>query len=128
MHADPGFVAWHDASTLNRFLFRLARIVLILPIAGISYEVLKAAAKRDNLVCRIARAPGLALQHLTTKEPTEDMLEVAIASFELALHPPKGDLEFDEKTSAQKKDDAAEADASAAPKTSEPDAEKDANA
>ena len=80
--------------------------MLILPIAGISYEVLKAAAKRDNLVCRIARAPGLALQHLTTKEPTEDMLEVAIASFELALHPPKGDLEFDENTSPQNADSA----------------------
>lgn len=97
----PGFTAWHDASGVNRFLFRIARIVLILPIAGVSYEVLKAAAKRDNLVCRIARAPGLALQHLTTKEPTEDMLEVAIASFELALHPPKGDLEFDEKATAE---------------------------
>ena len=93
----PGFTAWHDASGLHSFLFRIARIVLILPIAGISYEVLKAAAKRDNLVCRVARAPGLALQHLTTKEPTKDMLEVAIASFELALHPPKGDLEFNEK-------------------------------
>ena len=98
----PGFTAWHDASGLNSFLFRIARIVLILPIAGISYEVLKAAAKRDNLICRVARAPGLALQHLTTKEPTADMLEVAIASFEIALHPPKGDLEFDEKTAAQK--------------------------
>ncbi len=100
----PGFTAWHDASGLNSFLFRIARIVLILPIAGISYEVLKAAAKRDNLVCRIARAPGLALQHLTTKEPTEDMLEVAIASFELALHPPKGDLEFDTKANAPEPD------------------------
>ncbi|MBQ5992320.1 MAG: DUF1385 domain-containing protein [Clostridia bacterium] len=100
----PGFTAWHDASGLNSFLFRLARIVLILPIAGISYEVLKAAAKHDNLVCRIARAPGLALQHLTTKEPTGDMLEVAIASFELALHPPKGDLEFDTKANAPELD------------------------
>ena len=98
----PGFTVWHDASKLNSFLFRLARIVLILPIAGISYEVLKAAAKHENLFCRIVRAPGLALQHLTTKEPTEDMLEVAIASFELALHPPKGDLEFDEKTTQPK--------------------------
>lgn len=91
----PGFTEWHDASGLNSFLFRLARIVLIPLIAGVSYEVLKAAAKRDNLVCRVARAPGLALQHLTTQEPTMDMLEVAIASFELALHPPKGDIEFD---------------------------------
>ena len=105
----PGFTAWHDASGVNRFLFRIARIVLILPIAGVSYEVLKAAAKRDNLVCRDARAPGLALQRLTTKEPTADMLEVAIASFELALHPPKGDLEFDEKATAAKTAEASEA-------------------
>ncbi|MBQ1632861.1 MAG: DUF1385 domain-containing protein [Clostridia bacterium] len=106
----PGFTAWHDASGLNRFLFRIARIVLILPIAGISYEVLKAAAKRENLVSRIARAPGLALQHLTTKEPTADMLEVAIASFELALHPPKGDLEFDGKAASKSPEKAPEPD------------------
>ncbi len=113
----PGFTAWHDASGLHKLIFRLARIVLILPIAGISYEVLKAAAKRDNLVCRIARAPGLALQHLTTKEPTEDMLEVAIASFELALHPPKGDLEFD--TNAEQPEPA-EPEEPSEPKTEEP--------
>jgi uncharacterized protein YqhQ len=93
----PGFEAWEKTGA-NRFLFRLARIVLIPIIAGVSYEVLKGAAKHENLFCRIVRAPGLALQHLTTQEPTEDMLEVAIASFELALHPPKGDLEFDPKT------------------------------
>ena len=113
----PGFTAWHDASGVNRFLFRIARIVLILPIAGVSYEVLKAAAKRDNLVCRIARAPGLALQHLTTKEPTEDILEVAIASFELALHPPKGDLEFDEKAVAEPQEKAEEPETKEEPET-----------
>ncbi len=113
----PGFTAWHDASGVNRFLFRIARIVLILPIAGVSYEVLKAAAKRDNLVCRIARAPGLALQHLTTQEPTEDMLEVAIASFELALHPPKGDLEFDEKAAAELQEKAEEPETKEEPET-----------
>ena len=124
----PGFSAWHDASRLNSFLFRLARIVLILPIAGISYEVLKAAAKRDNLVCRVARAPGLALQHLTTKEPTEDMLEVAIASFELALHPPKGDLEFDEKACAQKKNEAPKAEEPSAPEQSVQNTKEETNA
>ncbi|MBR3130580.1 MAG: DUF1385 domain-containing protein [Clostridia bacterium] len=93
----PGFADW-DKSGANRFLFRLLRIVLIPLIAGVSYEVLKTAAKHENLLCRIVRAPGLALQHLTTQEPTEDMLEVAIASFELALHPPKGDLSFDPGT------------------------------
>ena len=98
----PGFAEWQTIG-VNRFLFRLLRILLIPLIAGISYEVLKAAAKRDNLICRIVRAPGLSLQHLTTKEPTLDMLEVAIASFELALHPPKGDLEFETKKAEEPK-------------------------
>ena len=100
----PGFTEWQSVGA-NRFLFRLLRIFLIPLIAGISYEVLKAAAKRENLICRIVRAPGLSLQHLTTKEPTLDMLEVAIASFELALHPPKGDIEFDpQKTGEEKRE------------------------
>ena len=112
----PGFAEWEKTGA-NRFLFRLARIVLIPLIAGVSYEVLKAAAKRDNLVCRVVRAPGLALQHLTTQEPTLDMLEVAIASFELALHPPKGDLTYDPSTPLQKAEQPTEPEAS---KTEEP--------
>jgi len=55
-------------------------------IAGISYEVLKLLAKSENPIVRALRAPGLALQRLTTKEPTEDMLEVAIASFQEVLY------------------------------------------
>ncbi|MBR0026374.1 MAG: DUF1385 domain-containing protein, partial [Clostridia bacterium] len=54
-------------------------------VAGLSYEVLKLAAKSDNIIARIVRAPGLALQRITTKEPTEDMIEVAIAAFNLAM-------------------------------------------
>ncbi|MBQ5986032.1 MAG: DUF1385 domain-containing protein, partial [Clostridia bacterium] len=87
----PGFTEWQSIG-INRFLFRLARILLIPLIAGVSYEVLKAAAKSDGIVARIVRAPGLALQRLTTKEPTLDMLEVAIASFNLVLNPPPHNL------------------------------------
>ena len=89
----------------SRFLIRfLTRLIFLPVVAGISYEVLRAAASSDGWLARAVRAPGLALQHLTTKEPTEDMLEVAIASFELALHPPKGDLEFDTKANAPEPD------------------------
>ena len=71
------------------FLFRFGVRLLCLPlIAGISYEVLRGAAKKDNWFTRIVRAPGMALQYITTKEPTEDMLEVAIASFYLAMGEP----------------------------------------
>jgi len=71
------------------FWIRLGTRLLFLPVvAGLSYEVLRFGAKSDNLISRIVRAPGVALQHLTTKEPDEDMLEVAITAFNLALNPP----------------------------------------
>lgn len=74
---------------MDNFIIRLGTRILLIPfIAGISYEVLKGAAKSNNLVCRIVRAPGLALQRITTKEPDESMLEVAIAAFNLAMNPP----------------------------------------
>ena len=58
------------------------RIALIPVIAGISYELIRMAGSCDNLFVRIVSAPGLWLQRLTTKEPDERMLEVAIASVE----------------------------------------------
>lgn len=94
MELVPGFVEW-QAVGVNKFLFRVLRILLIPLIAGVSYEVLKLAAKKDDLISRIVRAPGVALQRFTTIEPTLDMLEVAIASFELCMDPPKHDIVVD---------------------------------
>ncbi len=55
------------------------RILLIPVIAGISYELLRLSGKyKDSPITKILVAPGLAFQHLTTKEPTDDMLEVSI--------------------------------------------------
>jgi Predicted metal-dependent enzyme len=68
------------------FLFRFGiRILLIPVIAGLSYEVLRWAAKRDNWLTKAVRAPGMGLQLITTKEPTEDMIEVAMAAFYIAM-------------------------------------------
>lgn len=58
------------------------RILLIPVIAGIAYEIIRLAGKSDNLLVRILSAPGMLLQKLTTKEPDDDMIEVAIASVE----------------------------------------------
>ncbi|MBR1692131.1 MAG: DUF1385 domain-containing protein [Lachnospiraceae bacterium] len=58
------------------------RIVLIPVISGISYEIIRLAGRSNNLLIRILSAPGLALQKLTTREPDEQMVEVAIASVE----------------------------------------------
>lgn len=58
------------------------RILLIPVIAGISYEIIRLAGRSNNILVRMISAPGLWLQKLTTKEPDEDMIEVAIAAIE----------------------------------------------
>ena len=63
-----------------------ARVVLLPLIAGVSYELLKWSAKNDrSRMVRMLIAPGLALQRLTTREPDDSQLEVAIRSMEEAL-------------------------------------------
>ena len=60
--------------------------LLILPLVmGLGYEFIMFAGKHDNFFTRALSAPGLWVQRLTTKEPTEDMLEVAIISIKCAL-------------------------------------------
>lgn len=64
-------------------LFRIViRILLIPVIAGIAYEIIRLAGRSDNILVRILSAPGMLLQRLTTREPDDDMIEVAIASVE----------------------------------------------
>lgn len=60
----------------------LLRVALIPVIAGISYEFIRLAGKSNNILVRIISAPGMLLQRLTTKEPDESMVEVAIAAVE----------------------------------------------
>lgn len=58
------------------------RILLMPVVAGISYEIIRLAGRSDNLLVRIISAPGMAIQKMTTKEPDESMVEVAIAAVE----------------------------------------------
>lgn len=68
------------------YLVRILSRILLLPcVAGISYEVLKGLAHNDGKVCNALRKPGMALQLLTTAEPDESMLEVAIVAMKAAL-------------------------------------------
>ena len=71
---------------VNLFIDLAVRLVLVLPVASLSYEVLKLGAGHEgNPVMRLAVAPGLLLQAITTRRPDEPMIEVAIASLEEAL-------------------------------------------
>lgn len=58
------------------------RILLIPVIAGISYELIRLAGRSSNVFVKLLSAPGMLIQRLTTKEPSKDMVEVAIASVE----------------------------------------------
>lgn len=62
-----------------------SRLLLIPVIAGLSYELLRWAGMSDNFVVRIVSLPGLYLQKLTTREPDEKQLEVAIAAMKAVL-------------------------------------------
>jgi len=74
-----GYIPWW----LERAVFHLTLLPIV---AGTSYELLKLSGKtRDNIVTRILIQPGLWLQRITTKEPTPDQLEVAIAALEASL-------------------------------------------
>ena len=60
--------------------------LITLPISmGVGYEILMIAGKHDNFLTRAISAPGLWVQRITTKEPTPDMLEIAITSIKCAL-------------------------------------------
>ena len=64
----------------------LVKIVLMLPVAGLAYEFIKACACRmDNPVFRAMIWPGMVLQNLTTREPDDQQLEVAFASLRQVL-------------------------------------------
>ena len=66
----------------NALLRLVIRLLLIPVIAGVSYEFIKLAGNSDNIIIRILSRPGMWLQALTTKQPDDDMIEVAIAAVE----------------------------------------------
>ncbi len=69
-------------TTESAILRVVLRIALLPVIAGISYEIIKLAGCSNHPVVNLLSMPGLAMQELTTKEPTDDMIEVAIKAVE----------------------------------------------
>ncbi len=66
-------------SQLQKVVLRL----LLLPVvAGISYEMIRLAGRSDSIFVRWMSVPGMLIQKITTREPDEKMIEVAIASVE----------------------------------------------
>ena len=72
--------------TWDNMLIRVALKLLMLPVVcGLSYELIKFAGRHTNLLTRIISAPGLWLQRLTTNEPNDRQIEVAITAMERVI-------------------------------------------
>ncbi len=75
------FKGVHD----NTILWMVIKLLILPLVAGLSYEFIRYAGKHDNVIVKILAAPGLWMQRLTTKEPDDSMIEVAIEAFNAAL-------------------------------------------
>lgn len=69
-----------SGAVLPTVLRVLVKLLLIPLIVGFGYELIKFAGRHDNLFTKIISAPGMWLQHITVFEPTDDMIECAIAA------------------------------------------------
>ena len=87
------------AVTKITLVWVLVKIVLILPVVmGLGYEFIKYAGTHDNKCVRIFSAPGLWMQRITTVEPTDDIIEVGIASLKAALYGVEEAVQDDEES------------------------------
>ena len=66
------------------------KLLLLVPVVGITYEFNRAVGAHDNKLTRILSAPGMWMQNFTTNEPDDSMLEVAIEAMKLVLPEEKG--------------------------------------
>lgn len=85
------FVSMLIPHTLNSFLRTVIKILCLPFIMGIGYEAIKLAGRKNNQFTRIISAPGLWVQRISTKEPTDDMIECAIKAFKSVI-PESGQL------------------------------------
>ncbi len=74
------FAGWHSG-----IVNLLVRLALVPVVAGVAFEIIRWSGRHDNLISRWIAKPGLAMQRLTTKEPDDDMLEVAILAMQAVV-------------------------------------------
>jgi len=74
------FVTW--SNPIIRVLLKLALMPIV---AGVCFEIIRFAGKYNNIVTKIISAPGKAMQKITTKEPTDEQIEVAISAIKASL-------------------------------------------
>ena len=78
-------VIFPELQTINKMLWIMIKIAILPLVMGIGYEFIKFAGKHDNFIVSILSYPGLLMQRITTVEPTDDIIEVAIESMKAVL-------------------------------------------
>ena len=73
----------------NRAVWMVIKLLVVPITVGIGYEFIRYAGKHDNFLVKILSAPGLFMQRITTQEPTDDIIEVGIASLKAVLEEPE---------------------------------------
>ena len=81
--ANYGIAEWLyvDSKVWNNVIRIILKVLMLPIVAGISYEVLRLLSRSEAKILYIFKWPGLLMQRITTKEPTDDMIECAIAAF-----------------------------------------------
>ena len=101
---------------LNTWAYTGIRLLILPVVMGLGYEFIMFAGKHDNIFTRILSAPGLWVQRITTKEPTSDMLEIAIISIKCALRDDYPEFsKFYELRAWEKKEELSEKEDASAP-------------
>ncbi len=74
-----------NLADINRMLWILIKLLIMPLVMGIGYEFIRYAGRHENLLVKILSAPGLWMQRITTKEPTDDIIEVGIEALKAVL-------------------------------------------
>lgn len=78
-------IVFPGLQTINRILWILLKLAILPLVMGIGYEFIKFAGKHDNFIVKILSYPGLLMQRITTVEPTDDIIEVAIEAMKAVI-------------------------------------------
>lgn len=86
-----GILVFSLVTWSNALLRSVLKLALMPVVVSIAYEIIRIAGRHDNLFTRIISWPGLKIQHLTTKEPEDDQIEVAVTAMTQVLPKVKGE-------------------------------------
>lgn len=78
-------IIFPELANINKILWMAIKLAILPVVMGIGYEFIKYAGKHENIIVKILSNPGLLMQRITTVEPTDDIIEVAIESIKAVI-------------------------------------------